>query len=62
LRRPSRERTLEAELETILDHLDKVAIPDDLAVNGARDAVLQLEIHLRHSVFWVDGGIRNITC
>lgn len=37
-------------------------VPDDLAVNGTRDAVLQLEVHLGNRVFGEDGGIRDITC
>jgi hypothetical protein len=27
-------------------------IPDNLAVNGTRDTVLQLEVHLGNGVFW----------
>lgn len=34
---------------------------DDLAVDGAGDAVLKLEIHLGDGVVGEDGGIRNIT-
>jgi hypothetical protein len=37
-------------------------IPDDLAVNGARDAVLELEVHLGHRVLGEDGGVRDVTC
>lgn len=36
--------------------------PDDFAVNGAGDAILQFEIHLGHSVFGEDGGVGNVTC
>jgi hypothetical protein len=36
-------------------------LPDDLAVNRAGDAVLKFEVHLRDSVFRVDGCIRDIT-
>lgn len=36
-------------------------IPNNLAVNGARDAVLELQIHLRDRVFRIDRGIRDIT-
>lgn len=32
-------------------------VPDDLAVDGAGDTVLQLEVHLGNSVFWEYGGI-----
>jgi hypothetical protein len=28
------------------------SVPNNLAVNGARDTVLQLEVHLRNGVFW----------
>jgi hypothetical protein len=31
-------------------------------MDGARDAVLQLEVHLGNRVFGEDGGIRDITC
>lgn len=37
-------------------------IPDNLAVNGARDTVLQLEVHLGNGVFREHGGVRDITC
>lgn len=37
-------------------------VPDNLAVNGARDAVLQLQVHLGHGVLREDGGIRDVTC
>lgn len=37
-------------------------VPDNLAMNGARDAVLQLEVHLGNGVLGEDGGIRDITC
>lgn len=37
-------------------------IPDDLAVNGARDAVLELQVHLGDGVLLEDGSIRDITC
>ena len=37
-------------------------IPDDLAVDGARDAVLELEVHLGHRVLGEDGGVRDVTC
>ena len=36
--------------------------PNDLAVDGAGDAVLQLEVHLRHGVLGEDRGIGDITC
>ena len=34
--------------------------PDNLAVNGARDAVLQLQVHLRDCVLVEDGGIGDV--
>ena len=37
-------------------------IPDNLAVNGARDTVLQLEVHLGNGVFREHRGVRDITC
>jgi hypothetical protein len=37
-------------------------VPDNFAVNGARDAVLQLEVHLGNGVLGEDGGIGDITC
>ena len=37
-------------------------IPDDLAVDGARDAVLELEVHLGDGVLLEDGGVRDVTC
>jgi hypothetical protein len=36
-------------------------VPDNLAVNGARDAVLQLQVHLGYGVLREDGGIRDVT-
>jgi len=36
--------------------------PNYFAVNGAGDAVLQLQIHLRDGVLGEDGGIGDITC
>ena len=37
-------------------------VPDDLAVDSAGDAVLELQVHLGDSVLGEDGGIRDITC
>lgn len=37
-------------------------IPDNLAVNGARDTVLQLEVHLGDGVLGEDRGVRDVTC
>ena len=36
-------------------------VPDDLAVDGARDTVLQLQVHLGYGVLREDGSIRDIT-
>lgn len=36
-------------------------VPDNLAVDSARDAVLQLEVHLGNRVLGEHGGIRDIT-
>lgn len=38
------------------------ALPDNLAVDGAADTVLQLQVHLGNGVFGEDGGVRDITC
>lgn len=37
-------------------------VPDNLAVDSARDAVLQLQVHLGDSVLGEDRGIGDITC
>jgi hypothetical protein len=37
-------------------------VPDYLAMDGARDAVLQLEVHLGNGVFGEYGGVGDITC
>ena len=37
-------------------------VPDNLSMNGARDTVLQLEVHLGNGVFWEYGCVRDITC
>ena len=34
----------------------------NLAVDGARNAVLELEVHLRNGVLGEDGSIRDVTC
>lgn len=36
-------------------------IPDNLAMDSARNAVLQLEVHLGNGVFWEYRGIGDIT-
>ena len=37
-------------------------VPNNLAVDSAGDAVLQLEVHLGDGVIGEDGGVRDITC
>jgi len=37
-------------------------VPDNLAVDSARDAVLQLEVHLGNRILGEHRGIRDITC
>lgn len=37
-------------------------VPNNLAVDSAGDAVLQLQVHLRDGVVGEDGGVRDITC
>lgn len=36
-------------------------VPDNLAVNGAGNAVLELQVHLGDGVVGEDGSIRDIT-
>lgn len=36
-------------------------VPNDLAVDSARDAVLQLEVHLGDGVLGKDRGVRDVT-
>jgi hypothetical protein len=37
-------------------------IPNDLAVDSARNAVLELEVHLGDRVLSEDRGVRDVTC
>lgn len=37
-------------------------VPDNLAVDGAGHAVLELQVHLGDGVFGEDRGIGDITC
>lgn len=37
-------------------------VPHNLSVDSARNAVLELQVHLGDSVLGEDGGIRDITC
>lgn len=39
----------------------KDCVPNDLAVDSAGDAVLQLEVHLGDGVLGEDGGLGDIT-
>lgn len=36
-------------------------LPNNLSVNGARNAVLKLQVHLGDGVFGEDGGVGDIT-
>lgn len=40
----------------------RACIPNDLAVDSAGDAVLELQVHLGDRVLGEDGGIGDITC
>lgn len=40
----------------------RVYKPDNLSVDGAGNAVLQLQVHLGDGVLLEDGGIGDITC
>ena len=64
LRRPSRERTLFEQLDNVqipeIQHLR--CVPDNLAVDGAGHAVLELQVHLGDGVLGEDRGIGDITC
>lgn len=42
-------------------HIVGSDVPDNLAVDGAGDAVLELQVHLGDGVVGEDGSIRNIT-
>ena len=42
--------------------LPRTNVPNDLAVNGTRDAVLQLEVHLGDGVLGENRGVRDVTC
>jgi hypothetical protein len=37
-------------------------VPDNLAMDSARDTVLQLQVHLGNCVLRENGGVRDITC
>lgn len=38
------------------------SVPDNLAVDSAGDAVLELQVHLGNGVLGEDGGVGDITC
>jgi hypothetical protein len=61
LRRPSRERTLFSISTACRERGWQGCVPNDLSVDGAGDAVLELQVHLWDGVFWVDGGLGDIT-
>jgi hypothetical protein len=70
LRRPSRERTLQENCQPCcsMDRKDVRPrffsvrdVPDNLAMDGAGDTVLQLEVHLGNGVFWEYRCVRDIT-
>jgi hypothetical protein len=42
--------------------ISSAVLPNDLAVDSARNTVLQLEVHLGNGVFREYGCIRDITC
>lgn len=44
------------------DNGGELSVPNDLAVNSAGDAVLELQVHLGDGVLGEDGSIRDITC
>jgi hypothetical protein len=63
LRRPATERTLRnVSTASQLVLWRGLHIPHDLSVDSARDAVLELQVHLGDGVLGEDGGIGDITC
>ena len=51
-----------AEMADVVVPAKRTNVPDNLAVNGARDAVLQLEVHLGNRVLGKHRSVRDITC
>jgi hypothetical protein len=51
-----------AEMADAVVPATRTNVPDNLAVDSARDAVLQLEVHLGNRVFGDHRGVRDITC
>jgi hypothetical protein len=50
-----------AEVARVVVPAMRTNVPDDLAVDSARDAVLQLEVHLGNRVLGEHRGVRDIT-
>lgn len=44
-----------------ISYVGGVCVPNNLAVDSAGDAVLQLEVHLGDGIVGEDGGVRDIT-
>jgi hypothetical protein len=42
--------------------VQRLNVPHDLSVDGARDAVLELQVHLGDGVLGENRGIGDITC
>lgn len=61
LRRPSRDRTLLI-MSNAPGSLSRGDVPDNLSVDGARDAVLQLQVHLGNCILVKDGRLANVAC
>jgi hypothetical protein len=47
----------EPRVRTAFSRCGAVHVPNNLAVNGAGNAVLELQVHLGHGIFGEDGGI-----
>jgi hypothetical protein len=63
LRRPTTERTLMyIRTASGIVVVQRLNVPHDLSVDGARDAVLELQVHLRDGVLGENRGIGDITC
>lgn len=51
-----------AKKATVVVPATRTNVPDNLAVDGARDTVLQLEVHLGNRVLGEHRSVRDITC
>lgn len=60
-RRGQRQRLLNTTDQARLS-LPETNVPNNLAMDGTRHAVLQLKVHLGDSVVGKDRGVRDITC